>query len=125
MNTTLTVAPVQWAEFEDIDAVEPLNPEDYACLVEIREVLQRHGHERRYGVALLHKHFDLEADEILLESSGPESRTLVTRPVRAEGAGNPVGTIFQLLDGDPESMAYCSAYCNIGGDGVHRPAHWG
>jgi len=61
MNT-LAVAPVQWSNLRNIDDVQPVNDGDTDCLVEIREVLRRHGKLDRFGVALLHSHFDLAND---------------------------------------------------------------
>jgi len=112
MNT-LAVAPVQWSNLRNIDDVQPVNDGDTDCLVEIREVLRRHGKLDRFGVALLHSHFDLANDEILLESSDEESRTLVTKPVKeAETAGTrKVGTIWMLREGDIAAMSWCRSYC--------------
>ena len=57
-SATLAMAPTQWGRYEDINDVEPLNEGDQACLTEIREVLKKHGKRERFGVALLHRHFE-------------------------------------------------------------------
>ena len=121
---SVAVMPVQWAEFNDIDDVEPLNEEDADCLKEIRDVLKKHGMDQRFGVALLHKHFDLEDDEIMLETSDHDARKLVLEPTKVSDAGNNnVGTIFALRDGEFEVMSHCHQYCKRGIMGNHFGAH--
>ncbi|MFD0935605.1 hypothetical protein [Methylobacterium trifolii] len=44
-------------------------------MAEIKKVLEKHGKVERFGVNLLHKHFDLEDTEVLVESSDKRSRT--------------------------------------------------
>ncbi len=108
---TLVVTPMQWADLKDIDEVEPLNEGDVDCLVEIREVLKTHGKQDRLGVALLHSHFKMAADEVLVEYSDKEDRILTTKPVKQQDAGNIVGTIWKLVDADIRAMAHCHKYC--------------
>jgi hypothetical protein len=112
MMITLVIAPVQWSNLKDIDDVRPISDADTACLTEIREVLRKHSKMDRFGVALLHSHFPLDADEIMLESSDEQSRTLTIKPVKRSETGNTnVGTIWMLRDGDLETMAWCRTYC--------------
>ena len=65
-----------------VDSVTPISTADDAVFAEIRAVLDRHNALNRFGVTLLHEHFEIADDEILLESCDPVSRTLVTRPVK-------------------------------------------
>src|SRR5579884_990287 len=106
MSVTLVMAPMQWAKMKDMDEVEPINGSDYACLAEIREVLKRHGKQERLGIALLHKHFEVAGDEMLVEYTDKQERVLTTKTVKVEEAGTTVGTIYQLLDGEVEAMMY-------------------
>jgi hypothetical protein len=120
---TLSVAPVQWSQLRNMDDIKPLNDEDVDCLAELREVLRRHGKMDRLGVALLHSHFELSADEILLESTDEDTRTLITRPVKESEAGtNNIGTIWMLQDGDVTTMSWCRKFCRSGFFG-HSKAH--
>lgn len=110
--STLAIAPLEWSNVKDIDDVEPINNCDTDCLIEIRDVLKKHGKTERFGVALLHSHFELASDEIMLESSDSEGRTLITKPVKRSDAGdNNVGTIWMLRDGDVTAMSWCRKYC--------------
>ena len=70
-----------WNHLSDIHAVEALNDDDRACLAGIREVLERHGRLDRFGVSLLHKHFEMEPDEILVEQVDEVGRKLMIKPV--------------------------------------------
>lgn len=123
MNT-LTISPVQWSEIKDIDYIEPISERDTDCLLEIREVLRKYKKMERFGVALLHQHFDLAEDEIMLETSDHETRTLTSAPVKQLEAGNTnIGTIWMLRDGDITTMTWCRQYCKRGIFGNHFNSH--
>jgi hypothetical protein len=107
-NVTLQMSPMQWANLEDIDEVERLNPGDYECLAEVREVLKKHGKRDKFGVALLHKHFDLAEGEVLMEKADPKERVLTIKPVKQKKAGTTTETIWKLVDGDnPTACQFC------------------
>ena len=111
----VSVSPMQWSRLKDIDDVEPINDSDSDCLADVREVLKKHGMMERFGVALLHSHFELADDEIMLESSDHDNRTLTLQPVKEADAGeNNVGTIWMLRDGDITTMAWCRSFCKRG-----------
>lgn len=110
--TSITVSPVQWSQLKNIDDITPLNEADSPCLMELKEVLRRHGKDDRFGVALLHSHFELREDEIMLEFTDEENRTLTSTVVdRANAPEGSVGTVWMLRDGPPATMAWCRAYC--------------
>ena len=124
--TALSVAPVQWSTLKNIDDVKPLNDDDTDCLIEIRHVLKKHGMLDRFGIALLHSHFDLANDEIMLESTEEDdSRTLITKAVKqSEAGGINVGTIWMLREGEVTTMSWCRKYCRTGNVWIsHRKAH--
>ena len=123
--TALTIAPVQWSSLKDIDDVEPLGDADAECLAEIREVLRKYDRMERFGVALLHSHFPLGDDEVMLETTDEDNRTLTLKPVKESEAGqNNVGTIWMLRDGDVATMTWCRSYCRkLPGGFGHVPGH--
>jgi hypothetical protein len=95
----------------DIDEVEPVTDKDEECIREIKEVLERHGKLRRFGLTLLHNHFHLEEDEVLLESCDPSSRTLTIKPAKKhEVAGVSLVETNWRLD-IPGALAYCMQSC--------------
>jgi hypothetical protein len=67
----------------DIDEVQSFDPKtDQPLFDEIKAVLRKHGALHRFGITLLHKHFDVYEGEKLVECCDEESRTLTLRPVR-------------------------------------------
>src|SRR4051812_34758293 len=80
-----TAAPLAFAvnRLTDIHAVQRRTTDDDACIAEIKAVLKRHDLDKKYGLTLLHKHFDLEPGEIMVEHTDVASRTLTSRPAPA------------------------------------------
>ena len=108
-----------WSGLGNIDDVEPMGEADRAVMDEVRQVLAKHGALERFGLTLLHSHFDLAADEILVETVDVERRMLTVRPVpqqKAVDAGDLVPTSWRLDRHDHEPM--CGTYCHRS-DGVH------
>jgi hypothetical protein len=103
----------------DIDEVQPKSTDDSACLDEIRQVLIKHGATHRFGISLLHQHFDVGNDEILVEECDPVARTLVIKPRKAsemEGVKR-IETNWRL-DSDTSLLA-CVQVCSYGQDNRH------
>src|ERR1700709_106299 len=106
-------APLAFAvnSLVDIHDAELRDPGEAACFAELQGVLRKFGLEKKYGVTLLHKHFDLAADEILVEHTDIENRTLVSRPEKV--ASIPDQNLIEVtwsLDSD-EVMGVCSGRC--------------
>lgn len=70
----------------DIEDIEPLGAQDAPFLQEVREVFERHGMFERFGLTLLHDHFDIADDELLVETCDVENRVLTSSPQRIEAA---------------------------------------
>ena len=91
-----------------IENTNPVSVSDKSCLQDIEAVLKKHGKLERFGVTLLHKHFTLLPDEVLIEACDPETRTLTIRPVNAQGT-NPdhyIETSWRLDTG--EALMRCN-----------------
>lgn len=82
----IVMQPMQWATIADVHDVKPLSADDAECLRDLREVLARHGALERFAVTLVHKHFDIAANEQMVEFTDIESRCLTIKPI-AEQAG--------------------------------------
>jgi hypothetical protein len=65
-----------------------LSSEDLVALEEIRTVLARHNLLDRFGVMLLHKHFDLASGERLIERTDVEARRQTITVMTAEETGD-------------------------------------
>jgi hypothetical protein len=103
----LTMMPTQWGSLQDIDDVEPVNPSDYACLAEVREVLKKHGKSARFGISLLHKHFDIGNDEVLLENTDRETRVQTVRPTLKTEVGRTIETQWVLGEEGVTCVQHC------------------
>ena len=123
MNATLEMTSVQWANLLPFDMVEPVNEGDLECLREVREILKKHGKRERFGVALLHKHFDLEEGEILVETTDEVARVQMIKPVQKGSIAGTVGTIWMLLDGENKEMLGCRRSCSLDVQGNHNSFH--
>jgi len=109
METAIITQPMQWASIPDIADVPPLSDRDRECLRELRDVLARHGNLDRFGLNLIHRHFDIAADECLVETIDVESRTLTVRPMKKGSVGQAIETQWRLSDG--EVLAVCDQQC--------------
>ncbi|MFE1559229.1 hypothetical protein ACFW6V_30110 [Streptomyces sp. NPDC058734] len=58
------------------EEAEGLGPSDAAFVRDLVEVLDKHGNLDRFGLCLLHDHFPLAPDEIMVETNDPATRTL-------------------------------------------------
>ena len=70
----LQLTPTLWSKFSHVDKVAPLSDDDYAVLNEIKQVLEKHNAVDRFGVSLIHRHFELKEDEIVFETTNEEAR---------------------------------------------------
>lgn len=100
---------MQFARLPDISEVRPLSDSDEACMTEIAAVLRRHGCLDRFGVTLLHKHFPVADEEVLVESCDVAGRTLTIKPVpKSELDGlDYTETSWDLATGKPQMACVC------------------
>jgi transcriptional regulator with XRE-family HTH domain len=108
------------------EAVEPVGGRDQVCFDEVRGVLERHGALGRFGITLLHQHFDIAPDEVLVETVDVENRVLVTRPQKASTVASSIETSWRL--DDPTGRQRCETICQPDrdwqGNPYHRRAHY-
>lgn len=109
----------------DIDEVAPLSDADHECIAAVRRVLEQHGALQRFGLTLLHDHFPIADDEIMMETVDKTARTLTTRPVMA--ADHPIENSVESswrLDSHI-GLARCERVCQrpYGPNGPHTGNH--
>lgn len=92
-NGAVVLETVQWSSLVDVDDVQPVDAHDYAVLDEVRQVLAKHGATERFGVCLLHRHFDVAPGEIAVEYTDTQRRIST---VRVESHG-PEGDYLQTM----------------------------
>ncbi|MGX1855447.1 hypothetical protein [Streptomyces sp. NPDC055299] len=73
MPTHTSHASHHLPRFED---AEPLGPQDAEFARDIKAVLEKHGNLDRFGLVLLHDHFSVDSDEVLVETNDPQARAL-------------------------------------------------
>src|SRR4051794_15139518 len=104
-------------QFADLSDVEPLGEADRACLEEVRAALVRHNCLDRFGINLLHEHFKLGTNEMLMETCDPERRTLTIQPeliARSRTAGRVIETNWHFAtDGDVIAGLVCKVGCFV------------
>jgi hypothetical protein len=119
---------LQWSSLKYIDDVRPIDHRDAACLEEIRLVLAKHANLDRFGIALLHSHFQLADDELLLETTDVEQREHWVRPVKKsdlEEAGlEPQTTILRFDESGCSQVCGCYQ-SNHGHTRTHTPPEGG
>lgn len=93
----------------DIDEVRPVDTTDQIVFDEVREVLVRHGALQRFGLTLLHQHFEMDDGEILVESIDKNSRILTLEPVMASSSRGGIETSWRL--DDPTGQRRCETLC--------------
>ena len=131
--THIAVQPLQWGNLEHIDNVRRIDDRDAECLEEIRRVLEARGCLRRFGIALLHSHFELSDDEIMLETTDVEKREHWVRPVKKsflEQAGVEAQTTVLCFDEQGYSQrcvccrdkdGHAGSHCGVPGYGQLAP----
>jgi len=67
----------------NVDDVVPYNEGDFAVMAEVKAVLAKHNAQSRFGIMLLHDHFPVADDEVMVEFEDAQNRTLTTKPVKA------------------------------------------
>lgn len=120
--TTIAEAHRNLAHIDDVEGFDP--ERDQPLFDEIKSVLKRHGALHRFGVTLLHKHFDVFEGERMVEVSDEASRTLTIRP-HADALGpdqSHVETSWRFDLESAEASQLCLADCIKTGK-THREVH--
>ncbi|MCB0448176.1 MAG: hypothetical protein KDD03_11840 [Gelidibacter sp.] len=109
----LVLEAVQHSKLYDIDEVEPINDKDHEVLEEIRNILVKHQYTERFGITLLHKHFDIADDEILMETTDEVARTSVVQAQKKDGQEkiNSIETMWKFSD-DIMADTVCKQVCH-------------
>ena len=118
----LTIQAVQWSRLPELRHVAPLNAADFACMAELRDVLARHGRLGRFALHLLHRHFEVGADEVQVEYSDPASREqrLRVEPRNAATLRDAIPTTWTLQGAEPLVACVCAYRIDHGHLGRHR-----
>lgn len=101
-----------------IDAVKPRTTADDELFRELAATLAKHNALDRFGICLLHTHFNIAEGETLLESTDAERREQWIRPIRLTEA-EPLDLIETAwrLEGNGSTAMSCK--CIRDSAGVH------
>jgi hypothetical protein len=125
MHPQIAIAPMQWAPIQELQNVEPLNDNDSECLQELRKVLLKHGKLDRFALHLVHKHFDLNDDEILCEYTDSDNRVLTMIPKKKSDIPGHVETTWMLNETGTVLGACISACYWVANASQHVNRHSG
>lgn len=123
--TTVTVQPMQWGPLPymgDAD-LAAFSSADADCFRDIRDVLKKHGALQRFGVFLIHKHFEIGDDEEMVECTDHATRQLVIHPRRKDQIDpkTRIATNWIFTDTEEVAAACCTCARNENGHmGYHR-----
>jgi len=109
-----------------IEDVEPFSADrDQQCFEELRTVLARHGALGRFGVCLLHEHFRIEDDEVLVETVDVANKTLTICPAKqSEVDRESMETNWRLDGSEAEPKIRCIQKCIPAGKDAHGKGHF-
>ena len=108
----VSVQATRWSAFADVDQVKQISDDDAACLRDVRDVLAKHGALDRFGVSLLHSHFGMSDDEMLMETTDEVTRVQTIRPISLPDGYNVPGqtmmiTQLKLCEGETIATVGC------------------
>jgi hypothetical protein len=105
---------MSWTGLDNIGDVEPLGEDDRLILDDVKAVLEKHGALHRFGLMLMHSHFPLASDEVLVETIDGPNRTLTIKPMPAhEVSENRLVPTSWRLDA-ASHQPFCVRYCHPG-----------
>ncbi|MFE9098956.1 hypothetical protein [Streptomyces sp. NPDC007264] len=85
------------------EETEGLGPQDAEFVGDLVAVLEKHGNLDRFGLCLLHDHFPLGEDEVLVETNDPRSRTLQVHVEKAGETKHVKPSQWRFLRHEPDS----------------------
>lgn len=92
-------------DLPNIDSVQPFSSTDESCLKDLNEVLRKHGAVSRFGINLLHSHFEMSDDEVLLEETDVIARKQTLSVIKKSEV--PAGAIYMDRRFDTEYKSRC------------------
>lgn len=93
----------------DITEAKPLGSADKPLVDELVALLKKHNALDRFGITLLHQHFPISEDEVLVENVDTGARTQLIRPMKKNELGslNYTETSWRLDSGEPMMACVC------------------
>ncbi len=111
---------VQWSSLIHIDDVESVGDKDHRVLSDLSDVLVKHGYTDRFGICLLHRHFDISSDEIVMENTDVDARVSVLSVEKDDGGSYAIETMWRVTN-EPKAVTKCVLRCHY--DNGHKQRH--
>ena len=121
---SIQISAMQWSNLTDIADVPKISEEDKEVLAAIRSVLVEHNALGRFGIHLLHKHFEVKEDEILVEYTNVDERTHHIQVEKRTSAAEPDKRIETMWSFTADGATQvCDQQCvyNSGHQNRHYP----
>ena len=111
--TTVQVQAMQWGEIPYMGSseLEVFTSSDAECFKDIRDVLVKHGALKRFGMFLIHKHFEVAEDEELTECTDHDARKLTILPRKKSGIVPSITTPTNWIFTETEEVAIACCTC--------------
>lgn len=93
----------------DILEAKPLGADDKPLVEDLISVLRKHNALDRFGITLLHQHFPIGDDEVLVENVDCKARVQTIQPLSKHELGdlNYTETSWRLDSGEPMMACMC------------------
>lgn len=113
---------MQWAQLSDLHDCLPIAEDDLDCMKDLREVLARHNKLDRFALHLIHKHFDIAEDEILVEYNDVDEREQYFKVEKwnSEVMNHAIPTTWTLENTEPMALCVCAYRQGQGHLGRHE-----
>ncbi len=99
-------------QLPNIIEVKPLSDSDKETMDKLYQVLKEQNALNRFGITLLHEHFEVADDEVLIEFTDIETRTQTIKPVFKNDPEliDAIETSWRLDTGFPVMSCKCKKY---------------
>jgi len=119
-DDNVAIQTTMWSKTPEGSKMLKISESDAKCFYELRQILKKHNALERYGIGLLHKHFDVNEGEVLYETTDVEKRIQIIRPIKIQDITDEsiITTCWKLVDDDIVATLIC--VCGGGGQGHTR-----
>ncbi len=92
-------------KFLHIDDVKRYSSQDMKMLAIFGQILAQHDAQERFGISLLHKHFDLQEGEIIVETKSIDSKEFTISVSSIYDQNNKVPSMWRFVEGEKTIQA--------------------
>ncbi len=116
----VNIQSMQWSRLQFVADVKPIDDSDAPVLEAIRSILEQHNCLDRFGITLLHNHFDIDDDEIMMEFTDLEKREHRVSPMKRADLEQEGIDILTTVVGFDKNGYFQGCGCNPKASGHHH-----